>query len=273
MNPKRQENLRNSSQRFREFYEGQSSIDKKIQGAETHAVIDASERQLLEDIEKDGSMVTSACFPRLGMPVSMSPSNDDPLVCQYVQTPQSYHPEIVISKSKYTNCMKVSCETRPARTQQRLREMKEIEHFLNQDYRFTGYARELKFYPPGLERDAWLDNFFHRVWRGGHFKSEEVMIRSRIYQACVYTTLHDEHEAYLDQCGRTYGPSHVEDGGGDAFHSKSQVMHRSSAGTDGSSLGGSAVVGTESGPTTGLTDTCAGRSSPSNSSGAFSLEG
>jgi hypothetical protein len=199
--------------------------------------------------------------------------------------------------------------------------MREIEHFLEQDYRFRGYTQELKFYPPGPERDAWLDNFFRRVWWGGHFKTEEVMIRSRVYQACVYTTLHDEQEDYLIQCERTYGPSHVEegggdaldsirmksertygpshvedgggdaldsirmksertygpshvvDGGGDAFHLESGVMHRSSAVTDGSGSLSSSIVGTESGPTTGLTGTCAGCSSPPNTGGAFPLEG
>jgi hypothetical protein len=50
-------------------------------------------------------------------------------------------------------------------------------------------------------------------------------------------------------------------------------MHRSSAVTDGSSLGGSAEVGTESGPPTGLTGTCVAGRNPLNTSGAFSLEG
>jgi hypothetical protein len=53
-----------------------------IQGAETQLAMSKSEGQLLEDIEKVGSMVTSVSFSPLGRPVSMSPSDDDPLVSQ-----------------------------------------------------------------------------------------------------------------------------------------------------------------------------------------------
>jgi hypothetical protein len=130
--------------------------------------------------------------------------------------------------------------------------MAEIEHFLKQDWRFAGYVEGLRRVSPGQERDSWLDTFFKSVWRYGHYVDEEVLIRSRVYQACVYTTLYDEDEAdseglakelqdvrreamssffdpsrgwvskslvpyKLGQCERTYGPSHVEDGGGVAL--------------------------------------------------------
>jgi hypothetical protein len=82
-----QEELRNSSRVCQitekgvmKFCEGQSSFDKDIQGAETQSAMSESEGQLLEDIEKVGPMVTSVCFPLAGVPVSMSPSDDDPLV-------------------------------------------------------------------------------------------------------------------------------------------------------------------------------------------------
>jgi hypothetical protein len=71
-----------SGKGFRKISEGQSSFDKDIQGAETQFATRESEGQLLEDIEKVGPMVTSVCFPLLGVPVSMSPSDDDPLACQ-----------------------------------------------------------------------------------------------------------------------------------------------------------------------------------------------
>jgi hypothetical protein len=71
-----------SGKGFREFCEGQSSIDKDIQGAETQPAMDGSEGQLLEDVDKAGPMVTSVCFPRLGVPVSITPIDDDPLVYQ-----------------------------------------------------------------------------------------------------------------------------------------------------------------------------------------------
>jgi hypothetical protein len=46
----------------------------------TQPAMSESEGQLLEDIEKVGPMVTSVCSPLSGVPVSMSPSDDDPLV-------------------------------------------------------------------------------------------------------------------------------------------------------------------------------------------------
>jgi hypothetical protein len=49
---------------------------------ETQSATSESEGQLLEDIEKVGPLVTSVCFPLPGVPVSMSPSDDDPLACQ-----------------------------------------------------------------------------------------------------------------------------------------------------------------------------------------------
>jgi hypothetical protein len=111
------------------------------------------------------------------------------------------------------------------------------------------------------------------------------------------TTLHDEQEAYLNQCERTYGPSHVEDGGGDApdsirmksertygpshvedgggdaFQMKSRVMHRSSAVTEGPGSLSSSIVGTGLVSGTGLTGTCAGCSSPPQTSDALFLRG
>jgi hypothetical protein len=50
-------------------------------------------------------------------------------------------------------------------------------------------------------------------------------------------------------------------------------VNRSNAVTVGPSSPGSSMAGTESGPTTGLTGTCAAWGSPLNTSGAFSLDG
>jgi hypothetical protein len=128
--------------------------------------------------------------------------------------------------------------------------MAENEHFLKLYWRFSNFVDEFQKVALSPERDTWSDNFFKGVWRFGHCKGEEVMIRSRAYQACVYITLYDEEcadseglsQAYEDlrrdwstkyfdpvrggwvlrpynlgQCERTNGPSHVEDGGGDAL--------------------------------------------------------
>jgi hypothetical protein len=59
-----------------------------------------SEGQLLEDIEKVGPMVTSVCFPQLGVPVSMSPSDGDPLV--YQKAVDHLRREKALGPSRYT---------------------------------------------------------------------------------------------------------------------------------------------------------------------------
>jgi hypothetical protein len=64
---------------IRDDLKGQSRF---IQKAETQSATIESEGQLLEDVEKVGSMVSSTCFPLPGVPVSMSPSDDDPLASQ-----------------------------------------------------------------------------------------------------------------------------------------------------------------------------------------------
>jgi hypothetical protein len=179
--------------------------------------------------------------------------------------------------------------------------MDEIEHFLSLDWRFAGFVSEFKKVALSPERDRWSDNFFRSVWRFGHYMGQEPMIRSRCYQACVYVTLYDEecadteglNQAYedlrrdwcstffdpargwvskpynLNQCERTYGPSHVDDGGGDALNStlrgeraigpshvddgggdasqKVSMEDRSSPGSDGDSSRGFAN-GSESSP-------------------------
>jgi hypothetical protein len=152
------------------------------------------------------------------------------------------------------------------------------------------------------------------------------MIRSRCYQACVYLSLYDEDCAVeeglqqeveelskvgrssffdptrgwvsksylpynLDQCRRTFGPSHVDDGGGIALDPSSlrcekplgpsrytgdatqrssedsQGMDRSSSGTEGfasaRNVQDGSIVGSELSPGSGSMDTCAGRSSHS----------
>jgi hypothetical protein len=66
-----------------------------------------------------------------------------------------------------------------------------------------------------------------------------------------------------EKCERAYGPSHVEDGGGDALQGSSEGMDRSSPDTDGPVHASSSVVGPESGPGLGLTDTCVAQGNPS----------
>jgi hypothetical protein len=145
--------------------------------------------------------------------------------------------------------------------------MAEIEHFLDQDWRFKGFVDGLKRVNPGQERHDWFGIFMKGVYRYGFYKDEKIMIQQRACQACVYITLYDEDSAdseglpkeledlriqwkskffdpvrgrwvsrscvpydpkKLGQCERTSGPSHVEEGGGDALQRKSQDKDRSS---------------------------------------------
>jgi hypothetical protein len=233
------------------------------------------------------------------------------------------NPEISVSRSKtFTNCLVVRAETPTSRFQERRKEMAEIEHFLDQDWRFKGSVDGLKRVQPGQQRHDWFDQFLKgRVYKSGFYKDEKIMIQQRAYQACVYIALYDEDladagglakevedlsvqwkssiadpvrgwvscsyvpsEPKMGQCERTLGPSHVDDGGGDALESilmkserthgpsrgtgaalqrESQDMDRSSPDIDGpSSLTGS-KDGTDLAPRLGSTDTCATSGRPS----------
>jgi hypothetical protein len=80
------------------------------------------------------------------------------------------------------------------------------------------------------------------------------MLRIRGKVLAEYIGLLDEERLRRTLCERSPGPSHVEDGGGDAQRSATR-LHRSSAVTKGSSSLGSSMVGTESTPGLGLTST------------------
>jgi hypothetical protein len=131
----------------------------------------------------------------------------------------------------------------------RRREMAEIEHFLNRDLmHFGNFASNLRRFKPGKERDDWLFTFFQKAYRNHDFRDDESLFNERCHQAAHYVTLHDQsvaddqgwqefreeffrkepkYDGVLDkcvsrpynlgQCRRTYGPSHVEDGGGVAL--------------------------------------------------------
>jgi hypothetical protein len=136
----------------------------------------------------------------------------------------------------------------------RRKEMQEIEHFLSGDWKFYGLEAGLRSLKPGPspEREAWLSQYFQGVYRNHNFKGDQSLFNSRCHAVCEYITLWDEdlqdevsaqerqaelsrvwkssqfvpergwvHSSLypynLGQCERTSGPSHVEDGGGDAL--------------------------------------------------------
>jgi hypothetical protein len=159
------------------------------------------------------------------------------------------NPEILVSESKtFTNCLLVRRETPTSRFQERCREMAEIEHFLDLNWRFSGVVQGIRGTDPGPDRDQMLERF----WRGIHVsRYEEDMTRERLWQVCRYIALYDEELSdvsglseekercrrascsshvvagggvalsslvpYSLKCERAFGPSHVDEGGGNAL--------------------------------------------------------
>jgi hypothetical protein len=176
---------------------------------------------------------------------------------------QDLGPDFRVSKSKdHPNCSlvrPVNPEPSPdspalQKFKARQREMLEIEHFLEKDWNFCGLVTGLSCLIPGPspEREAWLTQYFRKVYRHHNFKGDQSLFNSRCRAVCDYIKLWDEerqdeegasenmadikriwgssHDVpgrgyvysslypyNLGQCERTSGPSHVEDGGGDAL--------------------------------------------------------
>jgi hypothetical protein len=102
-------------------------------------------------------------------------------------------PKILVSKSKFTNCSLVRCDTPSlSYSQGRRREMDEIEHLLKQDLRFCSFASGLKLFTPGKERDDWVFDFYRGVYRHHNFKEDQALFNERCSLMCRYITLHDE---------------------------------------------------------------------------------
>jgi hypothetical protein len=136
----------------------------------------------------------------------------------------------------------------------RRREMSEIEHFLSREGGFEDLTAGLSgFKPePSPEREIWISQYFRHVYRSHNFKRDQSRFDSRCRAVCEFVSLWDEdgkdeigtlefqaeqarewkschfdqvrgwvrsslHPYNLGQCERTSGPSHVEEGGGDAL--------------------------------------------------------
>jgi hypothetical protein len=130
----------------------------------------------------------------------------------------------------------------------RRKEMEGIEHFLDRDFmHFGNFAPSLRGFKPGKEIDDWMLSFFQKAYRNHDIRGDASLFNERRFQASRYVMLHDQliadtqgrHEESqefirqapcfdpktgnwvlrpfnLGRCERTSGPSHVEDGGGDA---------------------------------------------------------
>jgi hypothetical protein len=109
---------------------------------------------------------------------------------------------------------------------------------------------------PGPERNKVLEEFCSTAYSKYPRKQRE-LLRSRGKVLAEYIGILDEERLGRSLCERSPGPSHVEDGCGDAQRSDTG-LHGLSAVIDGPSSLRSSVVGTESTPSLGLTDTRAG---------------
>jgi hypothetical protein len=79
----------------------------------------------------------------------------------------------------------------------------------------------MRFYGPGSERNKIVDEFWKTAC-GSFYLSERDLIRARGRVLSEYVALLDEEYGRSGlECERSFGPSHVEDGGGDAL----QVDH------------------------------------------------
>jgi hypothetical protein len=181
--------------------QGQSSFATDTQGAEAQLATSKSEGQLLEDIEKDGPMVTSVSIFPSGSPVSMSPSDDDALVSQKAvdllrresssrpshvvdgggDASQVYQDEMFEFERPYSGPSHVvdggGDEFKPTRhslpevelpTEIRKTELKrrisEIEQYMSHDPRFHSFLWSLTYQHPGPERYKAIEKFWQKVY-------------------------------------------------------------------------------------------------------------
>jgi hypothetical protein len=137
-------------------------------------------------------------------------SLDQSSVCPKVDS------DLQISKSsRFVGYLIVKSVPQTSRDQGRQVRLKDCEDFLKKDSRFWCMTDQLRFYEPGPERTKLVDEF----WKMAYFRfcqSERDMIRIR-------GRILSEHIALLDEerleCERSFGPSHVVDGGCDAQQS------------------------------------------------------
>jgi hypothetical protein len=284
-------------------FEGQSSIGKDIQGAETQPEIDGSEGQLLEDIEKVGPMVTSVCFPRVGVPVSMSPSDNDPLV--YQNAVFLLEREKALRPSRYTGDAFPSCqqesfeferasglshvaegggaEFKPFYSEQQVLKlptesrkeelrtrMSEIKQRSRQDPRLNSLLFRLQGFPAGSRRSRVIQEFwksFERP-RSGDLVHEFLAQVDDLERSLMSFSLND----FLETQDELYTLEHPMR---PAFSTRAWGLwsRRSSAVTDGPGSLSSSMVGTGLVSGTGSTGTCVASRNPLQTSAALFLRG
>jgi hypothetical protein len=261
--------------------QGQSSIDLDIQGAETQLAMGKCGGQLLEDVEKVGSMETSALFFPQGRPVSMSPSNDDPLV--YQKAVDHLRREKALRPSPYTGDASRSYQVegfefeRPycglsrytgdefkptwqsfsevqLPTEIRKSELRDsisdIEQRMTRDPRFYSLLWTLKHQQPGPGRYKAIAKFWQKVYEERQPEDLNLILKSFL--------LND----FLQAQDELYTLEHPMRPPPDVRSWGYPWSRRSSAVTVGSGSLSFHMVGPESGPGSGLMGTCAVRRRP-----------
>jgi hypothetical protein len=150
------------------------------------------------------------------------------------QAPRTIQEEVTIGKStRFTGCFIVKGHFQALRDQERLQELRDCEPYLNQDPRFREVTNQVRSLEPGPERYKAVKDFWTTAY-SKYQRSERELLRRRGKVLSEYIGLLDEERLRRTLCERASGPSHVEDGGGDAQHSVIR-LHRSSTGTEGPS--------------------------------------
>jgi hypothetical protein len=262
--------------------------------------VSKSEGQLLEDIEKVGPMVTSVCFPHAGVPVSMSPSDDDPLV--YQNAVFLLEREKALRPSRYTGDAFPSCQQdsfeferasgpshavegggdkfKPFYSEQQVlklptefrkeelrKRLSEIKQSSTQNPRLNSLFFRLQGFPAGSRRSRVIQGIwksFERP-RSGDLVHEFPAQVDDLNRSLMSFSLND----FLDSQDELYTLEHPMR---PAFSTRAWGLwlRRSSAVTDGPGSLSSSIVGPGSGSTTGLTGTCVAGRNPLNTGGAFS---
>jgi hypothetical protein len=212
-----------------------------------------TERRLSEEVEVGGSRATLEQFNGGRTVLTAKPVKS--------MTAQE---EIQVSRSeKYTGCFRVRRDIKYPEDSERQERIGDCEYYLKQDPRFQRVMEEVKPLQPGPERIKVVDEFWGTAFRN-HWGEERDSIRSRGKALAEYIGLRDEDRLRRLEYERSTGPSHVVEGGGDVRQSNPILrLRRSSVVTDGPSSLASSVVGSESVPGLGLTDTCATSGRPS----------
>jgi hypothetical protein len=229
----------------REFEQGQSRIIQGNQAVESRNLLDKSEGQPSKPaFTVRADAIFALNYPSCGEPALVHADGDDPLVKQEMMSqlnceePKSLlrkeqghavsldqsslcpntRTDIQVCKlGRFVGCSIVRCEPQTSKNQERQVRLRDCERYLKQDSRFWWATDQMRFCGPGTERNKLVDEFWNTAY-SSFYLSERDLIRARGRVLSEYVALLDEEYGRRGlECERFYGPSHVEDGGGDSL--------------------------------------------------------